>query len=81
MMCTHETNLFLYVTEGGDNTFIREWVVSVLKCIFIVQGVYTIRGPSIGCSCHFLLIDDKRSIFSRNAKWWPSVVVSVKSKI
>jgi len=27
-----------------------------LKCVFIVHGVYTIRGLSIGCSCHFLLI-------------------------
>jgi hypothetical protein len=54
---------------------------SVLKCIVIVHGVYTICGPSIGCSCHFLLIEVEQSIFSRKAKWCPSIVVSVKSKI
>jgi hypothetical protein len=29
----------------------------------------------------FLLIDVEQSIFSRNAKWGPSIVVSVKNKI
>jgi len=47
----------------------------------MVHGVYTIRGPNIGCSCHFLLTDVQQSIFSKNAKWWPSVVVSVKNNI
>jgi len=28
-----------------------------LNCICIVHSVYTVRGSSIGCSCHFLLID------------------------
>jgi hypothetical protein len=40
-----------------------------LKCIFIVHGVYAVRGPSIECTCYFMLIDVQQSIFSRNAKW------------
>jgi len=46
-----------------------------------MHGVYTIRGFSIVCSCRFMLIDVQQSIFSRNAKWWPSIVVIVKNKI
>jgi len=46
-----------------------------------VHDVYTIRGPGVGCSCHFLLIDVQQSMFSRDAKWRPSIVASVKNKI
>jgi len=44
-----------------------------------VHDVYTIRGPSIGC--HFLFIDALQSTFSRNAKCWPTIVVSVKNTV
>jgi hypothetical protein len=57
------------VMEGGVITFIDWWVVTCIKIYFIVHGVYTIRGPSIGCSCHFLLIEVQQSIYSSNAKW------------
>ena len=53
----------------------------VLKCIFIGHGVCTMHGRSIGCSRHFPLIEVQQRIFSRNAKWWPTIVVSVKNKI
>jgi hypothetical protein len=69
------------VTEGGDITFIHKWVITYIKCIFVVHGVYTIRGSGIGCSCRLMLIDVQQIIFSRNAKLWPSIVVSVKNKI
>jgi hypothetical protein len=29
----------------------------LLECTFTARGVHTLRGPSIGCSCHFLSID------------------------
>jgi len=53
----------------------------VLKYIFIVRGVYTVRGFSNGWSFYFLSNGEQQSVFSRNAKWWRSIVVSVNNKI